>query len=204
MLIVHCGFLPLGFCRVCPLVPIILVIVLFCTAPRRLLICGLTLVVSIFNVNFSHCNKSFRICCLYAPNRNPDHGQFLDDVSDKVDPSVPTLLVGDFNTVFDRSKDRCGSNPLDDSRDSSVCLAALSEACCVIDIWRYMHPDSSATWIQSDGSVASRIGLCGVPYVSVPSVSACDIVPCPFSDHCALLLSLTIPDVVPPGLVYGN
>ena len=33
----------------------------------------------------------------------------------------------------------------------------------------------------------------------MPSVSSCDIVPCPFSDHCALLLSLSVPDVVPPG-----
>ena len=145
-------------------------------------------------------DKSFRVCCLYAPNRNPERDQFLDDISGKVDPSVPTLLVGDFNTVFDRSKDRRGSNPLDSSRESSICLAGLFDSCCVTDIWRYLHPDSSCfTWTKSDGSLASRIDLCGVPYVWVPSVSSCDIVPCPFSDHCALFLSLFVPDVVPPG-----
>ena len=32
-----------------------------------------------------------------------------------------------------------------------------------------------------------------------PSVSSCNIVPCPFSDHCGVCLSLSIPDVVPPG-----
>ena len=74
---------------------------------------------------FSLCDKSFRVCCLYAPNRNPDRGQFLNDVSDKVDPSVPTLLVGDFNTMFDRLKDRHGSNPLDDSHESSVHLVVF-------------------------------------------------------------------------------
>lgn len=31
------------------------------------------------------------------------------------------------------------------------------------------------------------------------SVSSCEIVPCPFSDHCAVLLSVSVPDVVPPG-----
>ena len=68
------------------------------------------------------------------------------------------------------------------------------------DIWRYLHPASSCfTWTKSDGSLASRIDLCGVPYVWVPSVSSCDIIPCPFSDHCALLLSLLVPDAVPPG-----
>ena len=30
-------------------------------------------------------------------------------------------------------------------------------------------------------------------------MSSCSVVPCPFSDHCALLLSISIPDVVPPG-----
>ena len=30
-------------------------------------------------------------------------------------------------------------------------------------------------------------------------MSACDIVPCPFSDHCALVFSASVPDVIPPG-----
>ena len=33
----------------------------------------------------------------------------------------------------------------------------------------------------------------------VSSVSSCDIIACPFSDHCALLMSLSVPDVAPPG-----
>ena len=149
---------------------------------------------------FSFHDKSFRVCCLYAPNRNPGRDLFFEEVSDMVDPSVPTLLVGDFNTVFDRLKDRRGSDPLDSSRESSARLSALFDSCCVVDIWRYLHPDSSGfTWTRWDGSIASRIDLCGVPYVWVSSVSSCDIVPCPFSDHCALLLSLSVPDVVPPG-----
>ena len=144
--------------------------------------------------------QSFRIVCLYAPNRNPDRDIFFEYVADKVDPSVPTLLVGDFNTVFDRSKDRRGSDPHDSSRESSVRLAALFDTCCVVDIWRYLHPDASSfTWTKWDGSIASRIDLCGVPYVWVSFVSCCDIIPCPFSDHCALLLSLSVPDAIPPG-----
>jgi len=33
----------------------------------------------------------------------------------------------------------------------------------------------------------------------VSSVSSCDIIPCPFSDHCGVSLSVDVPDVVPPG-----
>lgn len=145
-------------------------------------------------------DKSFRVVSLYAPNRNPARDQFLEQVSTWVDPSVPTVLCGDFNTVFDRSLDRAGSNASDTSRESSSTLSHLFDACCVIDTWRYFHPSSSGfTWMSSDGSVSSRIDLIGCPYVWVPSVSSCDILPCPYSDHCAVLLRVTVPDVVPPG-----
>ena len=117
-----------------------------------------------------------------------------------VNPSVPTLLVGDFNTVFYRLKDRRGSDPLDSRHESSARLRALFDACCVVDIRRYLDPDSSNfTWTRWDCSIASHIDLCGVPYVWVSFASSCDIVSCPFPDHCALLLSLSVPDVVPPG-----
>ena len=144
--------------------------------------------------------KLFRVVSLYAPNRNPARDQFLDQVSSRVDPAVPTVICGDFNTVFDRSLDRTGSVVSDTSRESTSILSRLFDDCCVIDIWRYLHPSSSGyTWMHPDGSVFSRIDLVGCPYVWVPSVSSCEIVPCPFSDHCAVLLCVAVPDVVPPG-----
>ena len=64
----------------------------------RFLLCG-----------FSFRNIVFRIACVYAPNCNPGQDTFLDDTSSKIDPTIPTVLVGDFNTVLDRSVDRGGS-----------------------------------------------------------------------------------------------
>ena len=149
---------------------------------------------------FSYSAKLFRVCCIYGPNRNPARDLFLDDLHSEIDPSIPTILAGDFNSVFDRALDRFGSDPSDSSRESSASLSSLFDSCCVIDIWRYLHPSVSGfTWTRWNGALASRIDLFGVPYVWVPSVSSCDIVPCPFSDHCAVLLSVTVPDVVPPG-----
>ena len=79
-------------------------------------------------------------------------------------------------------------------------LRDLFYACCTVDIWRYLHPSSSSfSWTRWDGSRASRIDLCGIPYVWVSSVLLCDLLPCPFSDHCGLLTVVSIPDVVPPG-----
>ena len=149
---------------------------------------------------FLFCAKLFRVCCIYGPNRNPARDQFLDDLHARIDPSIPTILAGDFNTVFDRSLDRAGSDPSDSSRESSSSLLNLFESCCVIDIWRYLHPSASGfTWTRWNGSLSSRIDLIGVPYVWVSSVSSCDIIPCPFSDHCGVSLSVDVPDVVPPG-----
>ena len=145
-------------------------------------------------------SKLFRVVSLYAPNRNPARNQFFDLVPSWVDPTVPTVVCGDFNTVWDRSLDRAGSVTDDISRESSSTLSWLFDECCVVDIWRYFHPSSSCyTWMHPDGSVSSRIDLVGCPFVWVPSVSSCEIVPCPFSDHCAVLLCVNVPDVVPPG-----
>ena len=99
---------------------------------------------------FVFCGKSFRVCCIYAPNRNPARDQFFNDLRVKVDPSVPTMLCGDFNAVFDRSVDRFGSDPSDLSRESFSSLRDLFDACCTVD----------TRW---DGSRASRIDLCGIP-----------------------------------------
>ena len=179
-----------------PLALISLVAVLFCFAlcyPSdslgRFLLC-----------EFSLRGVVFRVAWIYAPNNNPDRDAYLDEVSSHLDPSVPTLLAGDFNTVFDCAGDCLGSVVGDTSRESVVALGRLFDDSCCIDIWRYLHPSSSAfTWTKLDGSISSRIDLIGCPYVWVASVSACDIFPCPFSDHCAVSCSLTVPDAIPPG-----
>ena len=142
----------------------------------------------------------FRVASIYAPNRNPDRDDFLVRCVNAIDPTVPTLLCGDFNTVLDRVADRRGSCPFDVSHESSVMLSGLFSDCCVVDIWRELHPGVSAfTWCRPDGALASRIDLIGCPYVWVPHVSSVDILPCPFSDHCALSFSWTLPDSVPVG-----
>ena len=79
---------------------------------------------------FSVRGKLFRVCCFCAPNRNPERGQFRDGLPFNIDPSVATVLVGDFITVFDRQVDRRGSDPLDSRRESSARLEALFDACC--------------------------------------------------------------------------
>ena len=62
----------------------------------------------------------YRVISLYALNRNPQRIDFLDSAQTYVDPSVPTILAGDFNSVFDRAVDRRGSSVDNDSRESCL------------------------------------------------------------------------------------
>ena len=115
-------------------------------------------------------DKKFRVVSLYAPNANPQRDEFFAYVSSMVDPSLPTVLCGDFNAVFDWNVDRVGSTPFYPSLDSSVTLRALFQDCCVSDAWRLCHPSSTSfSWRKPDGSSSSRIDFIGVPLdVSIP------------------------------------
>ena len=86
---------------------------------------------------FRFCNQVFCVCCVYTPNSNPARNQFLDDVSVRIDPSVPTVLSGDFNTVLHLSLNHRGSDPFDVSRESFCALNRLLNACS--SIWRYLE-----------------------------------------------------------------
>ena len=71
----------------------------------------------------------------------------MDDFHSEIDLSVPTVLAGAFNSLFDRALDCFGSDPSDSSRESFASLLSLFDSCCVIDIWRYLHPNVSGfTW----------------------------------------------------------
>ena len=145
-------------------------------------------------LDFSFCAIRFKVACIYAPNRNPERDLFLAQVTDNLDPGTPTILASDFNTVFNRSLDGCGSVVVDTSCESSAALARLFKEICCEDIWRYLHPSSSGfTWSRADGSFSYRIDLIGCPFAWVPPVPAFDIMPCPFSDHCALEFSVSGP-----------
>ena len=149
---------------------------------------------------FSFRSVIFRVASLYAPNRNPQRDDFFVSCVPVIDPSVPTFVCGDFNAVFNRATDRRGAVPLCSGRESCDTLLSFFQDCCIIDIWRSLHPDASGfTWDKPDGSVSSRIDFIGCPYAWAPFTNSCSIVPCPFSDHSLVCLNITVPEVCPRG-----
>ena len=149
---------------------------------------------------FSRTDSVFRIASVSAPNRNPEHDEFSTSRLDFAEPSVPTILCGDFNAIFDRAKDRRGSDPAVSVRESFVSLELLFREFCVLDVWRHLPPDLRAyTWLKPDGSLSSSIYLIGLTSTWLHLVSSCSIVPCPFSDHDAVFLDFSIPESSPRG-----
>ena len=137
----------------------------------------------------------YRIASAYAPNRNPERDEFFTLCVDFAHPSVPAILCGDFNTVFDRAKDRRGSDSAVTVRESFVSLELLFREFCVLDVWRNLHPDLRAyTWLKPDGSLSSRIDLIVFPSTWLHLVPSCFIILCPFSDHDAVFLGFSIPE----------
>ena len=120
----------------------------------------------------------FRVCSVYAPNRNPDRDRFL----------------------LDRFVDRRGSCPFDNFRESTANLVSLFSECSVVDVWRSLHPtDQCFTWTRADGSLASRIDFIGCPSVWLPFVLSAEILPCPFSDYSAVSSTWSLPDSISRG-----
>ena len=205
MMIFFLSFLGLVICLLVLLVQIILVVWLFCIV--RFWRVGLLFACWIVLVEFSLRGSVFRVASIYAPNRNPDRDAFLVRCTDSMDPAVPLFCAAISTrswTVFWIAVGR----PFDISRESSALLSAMFLDCCAVDIWCERHPtDSAFTWFQPDGALASHIDLISCPYAWVPYVSSVDILPCPFSDHCALSFSWALPNSIPhqvPSLEYFN
>jgi len=119
---------------------------------------------------------------------------------DFADPSVPTILCGEFNAVFDRAKDRRGSDPAFTVLENFVSLELLFREFCVLDVWRHLHPDLRAyNWLKPDGSLSSRIDLIGFSFTCLHLVCSCSIVSCPFYDHDAVFPGFSIPEFFPRG-----
>ena len=110
---------------------------------------------------------------MYAPKQVRARNEFFEFCCDFIDPGIPTVVCGDFNTVIDRSIDRRGPT--------------------------HWTRQGRALWPSKNHSRASRIDLIGCPAVWAPLVSSCNVVPCPFSDHAPVVLSSSRPVPIPGG-----
>lgn len=148
--------------------------------------------------------SAIRVISLYAPNHNPERNLFLEQISARLDPSFPTILAGDLNSVFDTSLDRKDSSSTNsNSHESVAALNRLLSFGSLFDSWRHCHPQGrSFSWTSSNGTKASRIDHILFPSMWLHKLKSVSIQPTPYSDHCFLEASFDLPEPVSRGPGY--
>ena len=102
-----------------------------------------------------------QLVIVYGPNQKRLGEDFFHSLIPVLDPTLPTVLCGDFNTVPDPVLDRFGCNPHSPWAylwPSSLSL--LTSSCDLVDIWRLRHPDErDYTWRCPNGTQGSRLDM---------------------------------------------
>ena len=150
---------------------------------------------------FNAYGSDFQLVCLYGPNNKIAGNAFFESFFQALDPDMPILLGGDFNTVVDPYIDRLGCNPNSPwAYNWSDSLALLMENFNLKDCWREKHPNiSDFTWRRSNGLQASRIDMFWIPEYLIEHVRSIEIFPFFRSDHSYLFLEIDFPAAIQRG-----
>jgi len=108
----------------------------------------------------------FKLLNIYAPNIDLYQLRFFNNVQglleDIREEGGKLIIGGDFNVIFDPSKDRKGGNFKITNSYSAVIdvLDDIIENNNLCDIWRTKHPDLRAyTWRQRRPEIHSRLDV---------------------------------------------
>ena len=152
-------------------------------------------------VEFSRDDLNFQVVCLYGANKPEEGTAFFEALYPVIDPDIPVLVAGDFNTVVDPRLDRFGCNP--DSPwayNWPPALANLTEAFQLPDAWHDKHPGVvEFTWCCPNGSQGSRINMIWLPEWYMGLISLVGIFPFFRSDHSYVHLEFNLPSAIEQG-----
>ena len=144
------------------------------------------------------CDSSpFQVVNIYGPNRRQLGEDFFTSILPQIDPSLPTFLCGDFNTVVDPHIDRRGCNPSSYwAYNWPQSLSLLTSQLDLVDAWRRSHPtDRHFTWHRPCGSQASRLDMVWISSNLLEHVNQVEILPFFRSDHSYVFLRISLPSI---------
>lgn len=126
---------------------------------------------------------------------------FYESLYAVIDPLVPCILCGDFNTVADPNRDRRGCNIFSRwAYDWSDTLTHLMDTYDLRDVWRQHHPDATAfTWHRPNSAQASRLDMFWLSAFFLPLILVVDIFPFFRSDHSYVYLKFSLPQSIHQG-----
>ena len=136
-------------------------------------------------------NKTLQIINIYTPNKGNERKRFFNTLGRFIitDDNTENILIGDFNCVFDKSKDRNSNQNMDDigCNELNTLIATYS----LQDIWRIHNPDT-IQYTFHRGLSKSRIDMI-LTHENISSLlSNIKIKHCPFSDHKSISMKLLL------------
>lgn len=141
--------------------------------------------------------KHYVLGGVYIPP--PFQRNVLDIIMSKIAlyPDIPVMLLGDFNATLSHTLDR-----LHPHQTHNKTLYQWAQACCLTEVWRWLHPDSKQfSCFSSTTNSLSRIDLAFANTAMLSQVSFADYLPRGISDHAPLSVTLT-QDVVGPSKLW--
>ena len=149
----------------------------------------------LLNAEFSYGSLNFQIVCIYGPNNAKDGQLFFESFYQALDPNMPVLMCGDFNTVTDPYLNRFGCNPTSPwAYNWPSTLNDLMDTYELSDAWHAKHPITKEfTWRRPNGSQGSRIDMIWIPTRYLGLVSSVGIFPFFRSDHSYVYLEIDLP-----------
>ena len=184
-----------------PLVVFILVVLLFFSDLLTIFVTSrlMTVVLSSWpNSKFVNLSFVLLVCMLLIEIWRELN--FFCYVSSAIDPSIPTVVRSNFNAEMDWSLDRLGSATLT-FLERVVTFSPRSFTSVPFSTPGDIYiPTLGFSWSRPDGLISSRIDLSGCPFSWPHALKSCELVPRPFSDHSALVMSSPVPTPTPRGL----
>ena len=134
---------------------------------------------------------SVRLINIYAPNLDtPDFYQNLAEIIDQNKQDF--VICGDFNLVMNPNLDSYNYISINNPKSRNLALQIL-ETYILIDVFRYMHPDSKTyTWRHKNPIKQARLDYFIVSGFFTDIVTSCKINPGYRSDHSILELNIKI------------
>ena len=92
---------------------------------------------------FTVADQTFSLCNVYGPNTAREGALFFESLYPVLDPDLPSIVCGDFNTVVDPHLDRRGCNISSPwTYNWSSTLTTFMSTFSLFDAWRRLHPNA--------------------------------------------------------------
>ena len=143
-----------------------------------------------------YANRKFNLVNIYAPREDTERKNYFITIPAYISSTEENILGGDFNCTSDKKLDKLGGNPLAQQTAMTI-LNTITLQNNLVDNWRDQHCDARKfTWIginpHDNSYIHRRIDKFYVTSTLANVITATDIIPFPFSDHDAILLTINL------------